>query len=246
MRVHFLGTGAGNFRGSRRQPGSAFLDGLLLDCGAGATGRLHDIHRFDEVDAVLISHLHSDHVAGLFDFLLHTLITGRKRPLVIVSPPGLGGVLRAVFDVKGTVIDPSDLYDLRLIEGDRIQTKVGSWTIRSMALDHSILDLGYLLTSDGVSVFYTGDTREPSAARDVRTDYLIHEATYADRFASVAREYGHSTASQAGETAVAMHARRLLVNHVGDQPDSDVEIARQAKHAFPESVVVEDRTTVDL
>lgn len=246
MRVHFLGTGAGNFRGSRRQPCSALLEGLLLDCGAGATGRLHDIGQFDRVDAVLVSHLHSDHVAGLFDFLLHTLITGRKRPLVVVSPPGLGGLLRAAFDVRETVANPSDLYEFRLIEGDRVETTVGRWTIRSVPLDHTVLNLGYLLTSNGVSVFYTGDTREPSPARNLRADYLIHESTYPDRFSSRAREYGHSTASQAAETAVAMHARRLLINHIGDQPESEVEIPREAKQAFPESLVVEDRTSVDL
>lgn len=246
MKVHFLGTGAGNFRGSRRQPCSAFLEGLLLDCGAGATGRLHDIDRFEKVDAILISHLHSDHMAGLFDFLLHTLITKRKQPLVVVSPPGLRGLLQAAFDVKETVANPSELYDFRLIEGDHIETQVGRWTIRSVALDHSVLNLGYLLASDGISVFYTGDTREPSPARGTRTDYLIHEATYADRFASVAKEYAHTTASQAAEAAIAMHARRLLINHVGDLPDCDTEISHEAKHVFRESEVVEDQTTYEL
>jgi len=246
MRIHFLGTGAGNFRGSRRQPCSAYFEGLLLDCGAGATGRLHDIGQFGNVDAVLITHLHSDHVAGLFDLLLHTLITGRQRPLVIVSPPGLRGILRAVFEAKGTVIDPSTIYDLRVIEGDRVETTVGRWTIRSAALDHSVLNLGYLLTSDGTSVFYSGDTREPSAARGLRADFLIHEATYADRHAALARDFGHSTASQAAETALAMGARRLFLNHVGDQPDTDTEIAREAKRVFSETVVAEDRTHLDL
>jgi len=246
MQIHFLGTGAGNFRGSRRQPSSALLDGLLLDCGAGATGKLHDIGRFDSVDAVLVSHLHSDHLGGLFDFFLHTLVTRRKRPLVVFSPPGLGGVLQAMFDVKGTVFSPSDLYDFRLVEGEQIEATVGRWKIRSVVLDHSITDLGYLLTTDGLSVFYTGDTREPSAARGVRADYLIHEATYADRFSSQARDYGHSTASQAAETALAMHARRLLVNHIGDQPDSETEIPRELKRVFPDSVVAEDRTSIDL
>lgn len=246
MRIHFLGTGAGNFRGSRRQPCSALLDGLLLDCGAGATGRLHDIHQFDQVEAVLISHLHSDHVAGLFDFLLHTLITGRNRPLAVVSPPGLRGLLQAAFEVRETVINPAALYDFRLIEGSQVETSVGRWKIRSVPLDHSILNLGYLLTSNGLSVFYTGDTREPSPARDLRADYLIHEATYADRFSSLAKEYGHSTATEAAKTAVAMRVRHLMINHVGDQPDSDAEIAREAKQAFPESVVVEDRSSLEL
>lgn len=246
MQIHFLGTGAGNFRGSRRQPCSAILDGLLLDCGAGATGRLHDIHQFDQVEAVLISHLHSDHVGGLFDFLLHTLITQRKRPLTLISPPGVRGLLTAAFAVRETVVDPSTLYDFRIVEGDRVETTVGRWKIRSVPLDHSILDLGYLLTSDGVSVFYTGDTREPSAARQLRADYLVHEATYSDRFASVARDYGHSTGTQAAEAAVAMGARRLLLNHVSDHPDAESEIAREAKKVFPDSVVVEDRASFDL
>lgn len=246
MRIHFLGTGAGNFRGSRRQPVSALLDGLLLDCGAGTTGRLHDLHQFDRVEAVLISHLHSDHVAGLFDLLLHTLITGRTRPLVVVSPPGLRGLLRASFEVGETVADPATLYDFRLLEGDHLTTAVGPWSIRSVPLDHTIPNLGYLLERDGLSVFYTGDTREPSAVRGLRADYLIHEATCADRFAEVAHRYGHSTASQAAEAAVAVHARRLLINHVGDLPGSEEEIPRDARRVFPESLVVEDRSSVDL
>ena len=246
MRIHFLGTGAGNFRGSRRQPCSAFLEGLLLDCGAGATGRLHDLGKFDSVEAILISHLHSDHVAGMFDFLLHTLITSRRRPLVVVSPPGLRSLLDAAFRVEETVANPSELYDFRLIEGDRVETTVGRWSIRSVALDHTVLNLGYLLTSDGTTVFYSGDTREPSPARTLRVDTLIHEATYADRFASLATSYGHSTASQASETAAAMHAQHLFINHIGDQPDSETEIAREAKRAFPGTVIAEDRSTFEF
>jgi ribonuclease Z len=246
VRIHFLGTGAGNFRGSRRQPCSAFLDGLLLDCGAGATGRLHDLGRFDAVDAVLITHLHSDHIAGLTDLLLHTVITERRRPLVISSPPGLGRILRAVFDAQGTVVDPAQRFELREVEGDRFELTVGPWSVRAVPLEHSILDVGYLLERDGLSVFYTGDTREPSAARQLRADYLIHEATYPDALASRAKEFGHSTGTDAARTAVAMGARRLLMNHLGDLPDADAEVAREAKAVFPDSLVADDRMTVDL
>jgi len=246
VRLTFLGTGAGNFRGSRRQPSSAYVEGLLLDCGAGATGRLHDVQAFDRVDAVLISHLHSDHVAGLFDFLLHTLITGRRRPLTLLSPPGLSAILASVFAAKGTVVDPSELYDFRVIESERPEVTVGRWRIRGVPLDHSILNLGYALESDGVSLFYTGDTREPSATHDMTADYLIHEATYADRHRALARDFGHSTASQAAEAARATKARRLFLTHVGDLPGSDTEISEEARRGFPESIVVEDRSSFEL
>ncbi len=246
MKLTFLGTGAGNFRGSRRHPASAYVDGVLLDCGAGATGRLHDVGAFDRVDVVLISHLHSDHVAGLFDFLLHTLITGRRRPLTLVSPPGLSPILASVFAAKGTVVDPSQLYEFRLVESDRPEVTVGRWRIRGVPLDHSILDLGYHLSTDGLSIFYTGDTREPSATLETPADYLIHEATYADRHRASAREYGHSTGTEAAEAARATGARRLFLTHVGDLPDTDSEIAAEARRTFPESVVAEDRSSFDL
>jgi ribonuclease Z len=246
MKITFLGTGAGNFRGSRRIPVSAYVEGLLLDCGAGATGRLHDIQVFDHVDAVLISHLHSDHIAGLFDFLLHTLITKRQRPLTLLSPPGLSSILASVYAAKGTVVDPSTRYELRLIESERPEATVGRWRIRGVPLSHTILDLGFHLHSDGVSIFYTGDTREPSATLDTPADYLIHEATYSDRHRSIAREYGHSTALQAADAARTTGARRLFLTHVGDLPDVESEVSEEVHRRFPDSVVAEDRSSYDL
>lgn len=246
MKLSFLGTGAGNFRGGRRQPCSAYLDGLLLDCGAGATGRLHDLGRFVDVDCVLISHLHTDHVSGLYDFLLHTLITGRQRPLTIVSPPGLSAILRVIVAAGGTVRDPAELYDLRLVEDLRPDVTVGPWRIRGVPLDHTLPDIGYLVARDGFSLFYTGDTREPSATRDVTADILLHEATFSETDRDRARQFGHSTGAQAGAAAAAMKARRLVLTHLGDATDLDHEVAREAKRSFPDTIVASDVTSFDL
>ncbi len=241
MDLTFLGTGAGNYRGGHRQPSSVLLDRILLDCGAGATGRLHDAGLFDRVDAVVLTHLHTDHLAGLFDFLLHTIIQQRKRPLSILTPPGLSPILKAMNEVRATVIDPAEMYPLRIIEAPRPEATVGPWTIQSLPLDHTVYNVGYLLTSDSVRVFYTGDTREPSAAEGLRTDLLIHEATFADRYADRAHEFGHSTASQAGRVAARMGARRLFVTHLASLPDTESEVLREVRAAFPDSEVAEDR-----
>lgn len=246
MELTFLGTGAGNYRGSQRHPCSAFIDGILLDCGAGATGRLHDAGLFDRVDAVVISHLHTDHIAGLFDFLLHTVIAGRRRPLSILTPPGLSPMLSAMYAAKAMVVDPSKLYELHLVEELLPQAQIGSWAVRGVPLDHSLYNLGYHLTSGAASVFYTGDTREPSAAAQLRADFVIHESTYADRYADRAHEFGHSTASQAAQAASLMHARRLFLTHLGSLPDTDSEVLREVRAGFPDSEVAEDRRRYDL
>jgi len=246
MKLTFLGTGAGNFRGSRRQMPSALVEGVLLDCGAGTTGRLHDAALFDRVDGILISHLHSDHIAGLFDFLLHTLIAGRKRPLTIVSPPGLSPILRAMIDAEAMVKDPADLYDFRLIEGLRPEASVGPWQVRGVPLDHTLYNLGYLLTTDNGTLFYTGDTRQPSVSDGLRADFVIHESTYADRHADLAHAFGHSTASQAARAATMMGARRLFLTHIGSSEGTDAEILREVRAGFPDSTLAEDCSQHDL
>jgi ribonuclease Z len=246
MKLTFFGTGAGNFQGSRRQMSSALVERVLLDCGAGTTGRLYETGQFENVDGILISHLHTDHIAGLFDFLLHTLITGRKRALTIVSPPGLAPILHAMNAVGAMVRDPAELYDLHLIEGLRPETTIGSWRIRSFPLDHTIYNLGYLLSSDLGTVYYTGDTRQPSVPEGLRAEFVIHESTYADRHARLAHEYGHSTATQAARAAKLLGARRLFLTHIGSLEGTDAEIFREVRAEFPDSIVAEDRSQHEL
>jgi ribonuclease Z len=246
VKLTFLGTGAGNFRGSRRHMSSALVDGLLLDCGAGTTGRLHDLGAFEGVEGVLISHLHSDHFAGLFDFLMHTVLTERKRPLTIVSPPGLSPLLRAMNDVRAMVKDPATAYELRLVEGLLPETTIGRWTVRGVPLDHSVYNLGYYLSTDALSVFYTGDTRQPSFRAGLRADVVLHESTYADRDVALALAFGHSTASEAAHAAVELKARQLFLTHIGGREGTDTEVLREVRAGFPDATVAEDQTTHEL
>jgi len=225
---------------------SVLVETVLLDCGAGTTGRLHDRAEFDRVDAILVSHLHTDHIAGLFDFLLHTLITGRTRPLTIVAPPGLSPILRAMNAAGAMVQDPAERFEFRILEDPAPEVSIGPWRIRGHPLHHTIYDLGYHLVSDDASLFYTGDTRPPSAPDGLRADVLVHESTYADRDAARAHEYGHSTPTDAAHAAVAMGARRLFLTHLGDRPGIEEEIERESRSGFPDSIVAEDGGRYDI
>jgi ribonuclease BN (tRNA processing enzyme) len=225
---------------------SALVEGVLLDCGAAATGRLHDLGLFDSVDAVLISHLHTDHIAGLFDLLLHTVITERKRPLTVVSPPGLRPILRAMNDAGAMVKDPAELYDFRLIEGLGPELTIGPWKVRGLPLHHSVPNLGYLLERDDGKVYYTGDTGQPSVPDGLRADFVIHESTYADRNRALADQFGHSTASQAARAASLLGARRLFLTHIGSREGTEEEVLREVRAGFPDATVAVDLGRYDL
>lgn len=60
---------------------------FLVDCGEGVAKKLLK-HGFngDFIDAVLISHLHPDHISGLFMLLQMYYLEGRTKPLLLFLP----------------------------------------------------------------------------------------------------------------------------------------------------------------
>ena len=54
---------------------------ILIDCGSGVTQRLleHGLPG-SEIDALLLTHLHSDHIVDLFQLIISSWHQGRLRP----------------------------------------------------------------------------------------------------------------------------------------------------------------------
>jgi len=60
---------------------------ILLDCGSGALAKLQKYIHLEELDAVFISHTHTDHIADVYSLeyamLIQTQLGNRSRPLKI-------------------------------------------------------------------------------------------------------------------------------------------------------------------
>ena len=77
---------------------------LVLDCGSGVFAKLRRVEEYARVDAVLLTHLHADHVLDLVPFayaLCHGAAAGRARPL-LHAPPAARGALRALCGAWGS------------------------------------------------------------------------------------------------------------------------------------------------
>ncbi len=72
-------------------------DYFLVDCGEGTQEQLYRYQLpVDRVNQIFITHLHGDHVFGLFGLLTSYSLKGRQRPIQLYSPPGLSAFIQDV------------------------------------------------------------------------------------------------------------------------------------------------------
>jgi ribonuclease Z len=100
----------------------------------------------------------------------------------------------------------------------------------------------------GRKIIYTGDTRpvEKFIEFAENADLLIHDATFDDELLKRAHEDGHSTSSQAAETAKKARAKRLVLTHISARYKKTDLLLGQAKKIFPKVDVAEDFMKIDL
>jgi ribonuclease Z len=120
--VVFLGT-AGSVPTARRAPSATLLrrggDRILLDCAEGTQRQLlRSTLGLVDVDMVLFSHYHGDHVLGLPGLLKTYGLRGRERGLELYGPPGLRDLLRVFAPLVGRL--PFPLHARELAAGDAI------------------------------------------------------------------------------------------------------------------------------
>src|SRR5688572_2913773 len=115
---------------------------VLFDCGEGTQISLRALGwGIKDIDLILISHLHGDHVAGVAGLLLTQGNSGRTEPVDIVGPPGLTDAidrLRVIapylpFEVRCRDLEPGDEFELDGLRG------------RCAQADHHVSCLAYRL-----------------------------------------------------------------------------------------------------
>src|SRR5882757_8230738 len=94
LKVTLLGTGNPQPAIERFGPSILVQAGgqnLLFDAGRGCLQRLHQIKvSYNKIDALFLTHLHSDHIVGLPDlWLTGWLLSQRTMPLNVFGPTGL-------------------------------------------------------------------------------------------------------------------------------------------------------------
>lgn len=239
IEVTLLGTGNPGPTLDRFGPSTLIEAGdnlLIVDVGRGAMQRLWQLGiSYGDIDAIFLTHLHSDHIVGLPDlWLTGWLFSARDRPLRVFGPPGTANLVENLreayaFDIairidddklplEGSILEVTEIEDGYVYEHDGIR-------VVTFDVDHRPVSpaLGYRIEFGGRKVLLSGDTRysENLIENAMDVDLIIHEVVGATSdFLESASAFTqnafahHTTAREAGDIFTKSGTRAAAYSHL--------------------------------
>lgn len=260
--VTLLGTGSPDLRMDRFGMSTLVQAGglnLVFDAGRGCALRLNQVGlALGKVDAVFITHFHSDHLNGLPDLWMTGYLPAsfgrRAQPLQVYGPKGvdrIAGTMRSTFgdDVRIRIADehrPEASTEIVTHEfsSDGVMYEHGGVVVTAFAVDHGPLikpAYGYRIDYKGRSVLLSGDTRfdENLIAHGAGVELMVHEVAVAPGpmlglpWVQAILDH-HTTPEQAGIVFSRTKPKLAVFSHIVEIADGD--------HPRPGSEGIERRT----
>jgi ribonuclease Z len=218
---------------------------FLVDCGENVQVQLkrYKISKA-RLDNILISHLHGDHLFGIFGMLSTMALDGRTAPLYIYAPRDFASILHFFLGHFGEGVKYEIHHvPLTMKEPERI-IALRNCEVWAFPLQHRIDCFGYQIRwlKTGQMAAYCSDTMVfPEEAEWLKgTDLIYHEATFADEHVDLAHKMFHSTAREAATVAAAAGAKKLVLGHFSSRYQDLGVLLSQAREVFPESYLAEE------
>jgi len=231
----------------------------LIDCGEGTQLQIRRNRiPLGNIQQVFISHLHSDHLLGIYGYLSTLSLLGRKAALNLYGPADLENIISGHFSrVPDTLLFPLNFTaltetGLKLIHEDKA-VEVWSFPVRHRTPTWGFFFREKTRTPEGHSAYgrsyaYCSDTLfDPGLSRFfMGCDLLYHEATYSEAHRKRAFSTTHSTAAQAGEMARLCKAGQLIIGHFSARYKDVSVLLEEARTVFPDSLAAEDGMIIDI
>jgi len=245
-----IGSGTGIPSLRRGSPGLVILSDntkLLIDSGPGALRKMLEVGiTYQDIDVLLYTHIHPDHVSDLVHILFACKYADlpREKELFCIGGPGFRSYFEKLKNLYGPWIEPKS-YRLTVKEISEEPLFCRDLRILSKPMAHISESVGYRIEfKDERSIAISGDTDYCQNIIDLgsEVDLLILECSFPDG----KKVEGHLTPSLAGRIALESHCRRLLLTHLYPVCDR-FDVVGQCKKIFQGEISLgEDLTRIKI
>jgi ribonuclease Z len=189
------------------------------------------------LDAVIISHCHIDHIYA-FPSLIHNLwLLGRKRALPVFANPDAIEKAKMLFNLFA-LPQKRDMFAVSFNAIESEQFAAGEFHIKPFAVEHCFPTTGFSEASGAFTYFADCNVSWSIPAFCNKTKVLIHEAGGTADEEKALNEKGHSSARQAALRAKQINASKLCLVHLPFDVDPCAMLA-EAAYQFSDVTIPE-------
>jgi ribonuclease BN (tRNA processing enzyme) len=199
---------------------------IMIDCGNGTLGNLQKLTDLEKLDAIILTHLHNDHISDMHVLKYAVQIKrarGQFDHLIRVYAPPEPAEEYVRLDVK-------DAFELKTISSDTV-LELGDMTLTFAGMKHPAMDYAVAAVCGGRKFVFSGDTSwtDEIVSFAKGAELVMLDAGFLEK--DLTPTSPHMSAAQCGAAAKLAGARRLLLTHFW--PDYDVnDLLAEARRNF--------------
>jgi len=194
---------------------------ILIECGTGTLANLSRHIAWEDLDAVILSHLHFDHMSDMLPMQYALQFHPRENTLPVYAPESPANV-RALLDVPAYALQPMQ------------DVQIGEILFSFTPVRHPVECFALRAECDGRIFAYTGDTNTlPGLENFLKgADILLADAGLrSDHWKEAAP---HLSARACAELAVLANAGKLLLTHLNPRYSFE-EMEAEAQAVRPDA-----------
>ena len=266
MILTLLGTGCPKVDYKRFGPSnlvSTKKSNILIDCGSGVTQRLEQIKMSTaNIDALVLTHLHSDHVVDFYQLIISSWHSYRVKPWTIYGPKGtkkfLTNIMNAWQDerklrIKYESRSSINAFILAITEfGEHGKIKIKDTQLEYFRVDHFPVKhaYGFNFYNNKKKLTISGDTKpcENLMKYAQLSDVLLHEVYIEGEIQPATKMRSsktlhnvkayHTTSTQVGKVASVSRCKKLVLTHFVPTKFNEKKLQLVVKKDFGKNPVI--------
>ena len=208
---------------------------ILIDCGNGVISRAQRYCKIEDLEAIVLSHLHRDHTSDMFvlryavetKFYFKTM----DKPITVYAP--------STPEEERRGLEYNNVYNLTTIY-DTMEVNIKGLSCKFFMMNHPVETYGLRIEKDDKVLSYTADTIVNDNLKKLaaNADLFLSESTATEKVLSTSN-IPHLSAKQAAEVAKLANVKKLLLTHFWYEEERS-NYLKEASTVFPEVLLAEE------